>query len=462
MRSTRLPIPVRGPPGRPEPAGYRHHAHRPRGRKATADGYGAAGRDRSRAGSGRSPSGTDSRMWARYRGPGDGSPQPPGARRHTRFLDTAAGRHDRPAPGRHRHRRPRHRQRCGAGPGHPRRGHPSVNDPGHPGRGGHPAVGYPRHGAAAGPAAPAVRPRGRVTGHDRDRRDAGQRRRRRSPTRPSPSKSRRSPTSPAARLGPARCRSSSTRSAGARSRACTGRPPTPRCTSSSANPDLSVHGALRGRRQRRPADHRQRQRGGHLPLRVGAASPPAGRLTTILKPQANLAAIQQPGGGVRGRRSAVPRGREDQRPGQRVLLRPGHLGGGLRGHREPGGGRDPGEGLLDLRRRTQRTLVKIYVNDDAGGAAAASQALAGADDPNRPVTVSAARGHRRLGLTCTLLVAADRAVGDVVAAATAAFSDPAPGPVQPRADGDRPAALPQPRRGGPRPCPAWSPSTSSR
>jgi hypothetical protein len=71
-------------------------------------------------------------------------------------------------------------------------------------------------------------------------------------------------------------------------------------------------------------------------------------------------------------------------------------------------------------------LVTIYVGDDQAAAAAASAALAGAEDPNRPVSVVQATPID-LYLSCTLAVAADRQIPAVVAAAKAAICDPATG-----------------------------------
>lgn len=75
-------------------------------------------------------------------------------------------------------------------------------------------------------------------------------------------------------------------------------------------------------------------------------------------------------------------------------------------------------------------LVKIYVNNDAGGVGTATQALAGSDDPNRPVAVAAATAID-VAVSATVVVAADRVVDDVVTAATDAFTDPAAGAFSP-------------------------------
>jgi hypothetical protein len=70
----------------------------------------------------------------------------------------------------------------------------------------------------------------------------------------------------------------------------------------------------------------------------------------------------------------------------------------------------------------QRTLVSLYVGDDANAVIAAKLALAKAADPNRPVKVSQAR-TLRARVTFTALVAADRQPPDVLDAVGAALLD---------------------------------------
>jgi hypothetical protein len=74
----------------------------------------------------------------------------------------------------------------------------------------------------------------------------------------------------------------------------------------------------------------------------------------------------------------------------------------------------------------RRTVVTIYVDGGQSAAAAASAALADAGDPNRPVAVLAANPIE-LSLSCTLVVAADRQVPAVAAAAAVAVSGSAGG-----------------------------------
>jgi hypothetical protein len=71
----------------------------------------------------------------------------------------------------------------------------------------------------------------------------------------------------------------------------------------------------------------------------------------------------------------------------------------------------------------QRTLVIVYVGDDAAAVAAAKLGLATAIDPNRPVKVLQASA-RTLRVNLTLRIAPDRVADDVVAGVTAALIDP--------------------------------------
>jgi len=162
----------------------------------------------------------------------------------------------------------------------------------------------------------------------------------------------------------------------------------------------------------------------------GAASPPAGRLTTIVGRQANLAAIHNP--------VAVSGGADPQSPADVKTNAPASVfsfGRAISAEdyevvASQAAGVSRAKAYWTFDAGTQRTLVKIYVNDDADGVATASRALAGADDPNRPVSVTAAQAID-VRVACTLLVAANRVVDDVVAAATAAFCDPGSGAFSP-------------------------------
>ena len=158
----------------------------------------------------------------------------------------------------------------------------------------------------------------------------------------------------------------------------------------------------------------------------GAAVPPAGRLTTISQPQPNLASIQNP---VAASGGADPQVVGDVRAdapasvftfGRAVSAVDYEV---VASH-APGVSRVAAHWTFDG--TEQRTLVTVYVGDDQAAVAAASAALAVAGDPNRPVSVRLAT-KVELGLAATLVVAADREVPAVVAAATAAICDPAAG-----------------------------------
>jgi hypothetical protein len=122
----------------------------------------------------------------------------------------------------------------------------------------------------------------------------------------------------------------------------------------------------------------------------GAAIPPAGTLTTILRPQPGLVAIVDPipvGGG------ADPDPPEQlRRYAPRSVLTFGRAISGddyeTVATQTPGVNRarvywswDPG---------SQRTVVKVFVGDDAAAVAAARDALVAFGDPNRPVVVALA------------------------------------------------------------------------
>ncbi len=159
---------------------------------------------------------------------------------------------------------------------------------------------------------------------------------------------------------------------------------------------------------------------------AGAASPPAGRLTTILRPQPNLAAVANPvavSGGADAEPSALTR-----QNGPRSLLTFGRAISAADyeavAAQAPGVARARAYALWNPDQ--QRTLVTVFVGDDAGATVAARRALTGSSDPNRPATVTLATPF---GVTVagTLLVASDRDPAAVLNAATAAVADPSDG-----------------------------------
>jgi hypothetical protein len=172
----------------------------------------------------------------------------------------------------------------------------------------------------------------------------------------------------------------------------------------------------------------------HYRYGSGALSPPAGRLTSILKSQPNLSAIHNP--------VAVSGGRDPQAPADVKANAPASVftfGRAISAiDYEVVAGQAAGvsraRAYWTFDPAQQRTLVKVYVNDDPGAVSAATAALAGAEDPNRPVRVMGATGIP-LSISCTLVVSADRVPGDVATAATAALADPVTGLFSPAAMG---------------------------
>ena len=158
----------------------------------------------------------------------------------------------------------------------------------------------------------------------------------------------------------------------------------------------------------------------------GAASPPAGRLTTIMQPQPNLASVANP--------VAVSGGADPQSPQDVRSSAPASVSTFGRAisaaDYETIAAQTPGVSRAaaswGFGPAGPRALVKVYVDGGQAAAAAANAALAGAGDPNRPAVVLAATAVE-LGLSCTLVVAADRQVTAVLAAATAAVSGAAGG-----------------------------------
>jgi hypothetical protein len=159
---------------------------------------------------------------------------------------------------------------------------------------------------------------------------------------------------------------------------------------------------------------------------AGAASPPSGRLTTILSPQPNLASVQNPIAVSGGADAEQPDSIRQSGPasvltfGRAISADDYETVAAL----APGVARARAYSTWDAAQ--QRMLVKIYVGDDAGAKAAATAALAGAEDPNRRVAVVLAT-PTPLTVSGTLLIAADRIPSDVLAAASAALADSAAG-----------------------------------
>jgi Baseplate J-like protein len=153
---------------------------------------------------------------------------------------------------------------------------------------------------------------------------------------------------------------------------------------------------------------------------AGAASPPAGRLTTILKPQPNLASVHNPVAVWGGADAQSPADVRQNAPSSvltfgRAISADDYV---TVAALAPGVTRASATWSWD--EAHQRALVKVYVGDDAGAAASAQAALAGAEDPNRPVKVVQATAVP-LVVSGTLLVSPAYVLADVGAAAVASL-----------------------------------------
>jgi Baseplate J-like protein len=151
----------------------------------------------------------------------------------------------------------------------------------------------------------------------------------------------------------------------------------------------------------------------------GAASPPAGRLTTILKPQTNLTAVHNPVAVVPGSDPEPPSSVRSAAPASvltfgRAISADDYV---TIAQRTPGIDRARAYWTWDA--DSQRAVIKIYVGDGAAAVALATNALAASDDPNRPVSVVAATPIE-LGISCGLVIAPDAVADDVLAAAQSA------------------------------------------
>lgn len=158
----------------------------------------------------------------------------------------------------------------------------------------------------------------------------------------------------------------------------------------------------------------------------GAPSPPAGRLTTIAKPQPNLSSLANPIAVIGGTDPQPIDEVRQNAPASVFTFGRAISGLDYEVIAAQAAGVSRASAVWSFDGTAQRTVVSIYVGDDAGALAAAQAALAGAEDPNRPVTVLAATPVE-VEFSCTLVVAADRRLEDVQAAATAAIADPASG-----------------------------------
>jgi hypothetical protein len=164
----------------------------------------------------------------------------------------------------------------------------------------------------------------------------------------------------------------------------------------------------------------------------GAASPPAGRLTTILNPQPNLASLRNP--------LAVSGGADPQAPADVRANAPASVltfGRAISADDyEALAAQVPGVTRVAARwtRSGQRSGATLYVDGGQAVAAGVNAALAGAGAPGlAPVVLPAT--PIEVSLSCSLVVAADRVAATVTAAATAAVTDPVSGPFSPAQQG---------------------------
>ncbi|HMD96339.1 MAG TPA: hypothetical protein VKM93_03275 [Terriglobia bacterium] len=158
----------------------------------------------------------------------------------------------------------------------------------------------------------------------------------------------------------------------------------------------------------------------------GADSPASGTLTVILKQQPRLKAILNP--------LAVGGGADPDPPQQIKRYAPQSVltfGRAVSGDdyetiaaQAPGVARAKAYWTWDVAQ--QRTVVKIYVGDDANAVGDAHTALAAADDPNRPVVVVLATAVP-ISLGFTVLVDPAYIPADVMNGVTTALVDPQSG-----------------------------------
>jgi hypothetical protein len=169
----------------------------------------------------------------------------------------------------------------------------------------------------------------------------------------------------------------------------------------------------------------------------GAASPPAGRLTTILRPQPNLASLQNPIAVSGGNDPQPPTAVKQDAPASIFTFGRAISALDYQVIAEQAAGVSQAQSVWSFNGQSQRTTVTVYVAGllptGASGMAAlsaAQAALAGSEDPNRPVTVLVANPIP-LTLSGTLVVADDANLASVFAAAVAVLTDPVAGPFSP-------------------------------
>ena len=154
----------------------------------------------------------------------------------------------------------------------------------------------------------------------------------------------------------------------------------------------------------------------------GAATPPAGRLTTILKPQTNLASVHSPvvlGGGAD---PEPPSSMRTAAPASVLTFGRAISADDYVTIAQQTSGVDRARAYWTWDATSQRAMIKIYVGDQPTAVGLATNSLAGSDDPNRPVAVIAATPIE-LDISCGLVIAPDAVGANVLAAAQAAVAE---------------------------------------
>jgi hypothetical protein len=155
----------------------------------------------------------------------------------------------------------------------------------------------------------------------------------------------------------------------------------------------------------------------------GAASPPAGKLTAVARPQPGIAGVRNPVPVAGGADPDLPSALRRNGPASTLTLGRAISAADYEAIavRTPGVSR--AKAVWSFNPAEQRPVITVYVGDTQAAAGLARTALAASGDPNRAVAVTAA-SPIRLQLGCTLVVSADRQPAAVAAAATAALLDP--------------------------------------
>jgi len=152
----------------------------------------------------------------------------------------------------------------------------------------------------------------------------------------------------------------------------------------------------------------------------GATSPPTARLTTILRPQTNLAAMHNPVAVSGGEDPEPPSSMRSSAPASVLTFGRAISAEDYETVAAQAAGVNRARAYWTWDAAAQRATIKVYVDGDSGAQGAAIAALAGSDDPNRPVSVESADAIA-LTVSCGLVMATDAVAPPVIAAAQAAL-----------------------------------------